>query len=63
MPLQISITDTEIFKDTLKLFGRLYRHEQCTPEMRTYIKFELYRLLDHKKLDIDGLLKGYEDND
>lgn len=55
--LQISFTDIEIFEELMELFRRIYQHEQCTPEMQTYIKLELYRVLDNKKLDLDGLLR------
>ena len=57
--MKISLTDTDVYVDLLKLVRDIYQHQNCNPALRTYVKLRLKQLY-RGDLDFDGFLRGRE---
>lgn len=53
--MRIDLSDISLVQQLLDICRRLYQHETCSPEMRTYIRFELGKAFP--KLDVIGFLR------
>lgn len=55
--MKISLTDTDVYVDLLKLVRDIYQHKDCPPTLRTYVKLRMKQYC-RRDLDIDGFLRG-----
>lgn len=55
--LEFKITEVTAFIALLDMLRKIYQHETCTPELRTYIKFEIGKIIGHTP-DTDALLNS-----
>jgi len=47
----------EVFWDVLTLIQKIYQHQDCPPELKSYIRFEAGKFFN-KDIDIKGFLEG-----
>ena len=51
------MTELDVFKDLLRLIRKIYQHERCPPELKSYIRFEAGKFFN-KDIDVKQFLKG-----
>ena len=59
MPLEIKFTDTGMYEQLMDYIQRVYSHELTPPALKTYMRFELGKLIG-KGYDIKKFLEGRE---
>ena len=57
MTEQRLLLDLQIFKDVLLLIRKIYQHELCSKELKTYIRFECGKFFN-KEIEVKEFLDG-----
>ena len=59
MPLEIKFSETKMYEQFLEYIQKVYQHELTPPALKSYMRFELGKLIG-KGYDIKNFLEGRE---